>query len=1269
MHAYGKIRHVYNVVKTSSPHTLICGAFAGWVVDMVLHPLDTIKTRLQSSAGFKSSGGFSSIYAGIPSVAVGSAPSSALFFFTYERSKQSVSKHIHNDFIVHMISAAFGETVACCVRVPTEVFKQNLQTNPRISLRNIFNSIISKHGFGGFYRGFGSTLCRDIPFSVIQFPLWEYFKFRISNGKTENLYPWECAACGSIAGATAAGITTPLDVAKTRIMLSVKLGRDNYSVISTLMDIWENKGIRGLFAGCVPRVVWLSIGGFVFFGAYEFFKGFLSLTLPISMAGVESEELFRTTLSDAVVKLLRKEGIISQSPVTFDERIAEAKENELIRKNRKSNAYLSRTSKMLENIPYFVFSVRHLSKSVIFGTNKLFRFPKRIIKAAEEDEHSISRPAVAEKRKRRLLRAPYLERNVKVETNTQQHNTEQQLFKDPSGKFSWRNLNVECDILIEKIRSMRSRQKRKIADTILLEGKNLIMEALAAGIQLQHVLFCDLKMLEKMPLPDEVDKVRISTHRMNTWSLLDSPPGIMAVAKKPTYEEISKSNDSNILPLTVICDGMKDPGNVGSLIRSLAAIGCRRILAVTGCCYFWEVKVLRSASGAHFYIPVYEDISWNRMLDYLPHDFFLYLADSNVKNQKNEESLLTTCFQKDTEIVLVVGSERTGLNWQVVLPKKYWNNVIEVDEFYAIQLDDAKRVSSYVQAFSELWPIYSYKHLKRVRGTQPFTILLAPVGEQTDENKLSKAECFSDLAELKLLKIKVPKYPPLTRSQYEAAMLVWPVAFHPNKRIATLMDLSIFSNADVFNANRYMQMCIDSAKKVVGQVGVGCAIVEPKTGTVISVANNSLTSENPIQHAVMCAIDLVAEFQGGKPLSRRCSGVLHAEKDQLSPGSGSSFYLCTGFDCYVTREPCAMCSMALLHSRIRRVFYGYPVNHGALGSAAMIHILKSSNHRFDVFKVCDFVFSFVMSSKKIDSAQTKLDNYAKILDQLKSVKENDHFSITEPIIAEILEDVVKILAKDETLLELEAPLIIVGDLRGNFQTLLHIFVKFGWPPITRNIYGDLNHFNLRTVVLISLLKIFHCDTIFLIRGNFESSVSICLPGVSQEENDNDECNFSALFSVHLQEMFHHLPLAAVIMSRIFCVHSGISPMLVDFDQIRLLQRPLHVPKIGLIVDLLNAEPKSSIQGYAFSEKSNSNINNLIFGENVVHQFCNDFAIDMIIRGHENVEKGYAFFAEEKMLSIFSCLNYEDNNEAAVVEIYPTLEIQLNIFRQSESSSN
>jgi len=50
------------------------GSLAGFAVDIVLYPLDTIKTRLQSSAGFRHSGGFRGIYRGLGSVAVGSVP-------------------------------------------------------------------------------------------------------------------------------------------------------------------------------------------------------------------------------------------------------------------------------------------------------------------------------------------------------------------------------------------------------------------------------------------------------------------------------------------------------------------------------------------------------------------------------------------------------------------------------------------------------------------------------------------------------------------------------------------------------------------------------------------------------------------------------------------------------------------------------------------------------------------------------------------------------------------------------------------------------------------------------------------------------------------------------------------------------------------------------------------------------------------------------------------------------------------------------------------
>ncbi|KAJ4975628.1 hypothetical protein NE237_000734 [Protea cynaroides] len=63
-------------------------------------------------------------------------------------------------------------------------------------------------------------------------------------------------------------------------------------------------------------------------------------------------------------------------------------------------------------------------------------------------------------------------------------------------------------------------------------------------------------------------------------------------------------------------------------------------------------------------------------------------------------------------------------------------------------------------------------------------------------------------------------------------------------------------------------------------------------------------------------------------------------------------YLCTGFDIYLVWEPCTMCAMALVHQRIRRIFYAFPnPNAGALGSVYGLQGEKSLNHHYAVFKV------------------------------------------------------------------------------------------------------------------------------------------------------------------------------------------------------------------------------------------------------------------------------------------------------------------------------
>ncbi|CAJ0571529.1 unnamed protein product, partial [Mesorhabditis spiculigera] len=240
-----------------------CGAIAGIVVDFGLFPLDTLKTRLQSAQGFTAAGGFRHLYRGIGSLAIGSAPGSAIFFVTYRQAQ----KWGGNGVLTDIYSACLGELCACTIRVPTELVKQRMQASAgKASLPSTIRQIIQSDGLRGLYRGFGSTVAREIPFAFIQYPLWEALK-RCRTKEGHRLSPLEGAACGSVAGLFTAAITTPLDVVKTQIMLN----KDSTppTVRHTMQKIYAARGVAGLFAGVVPRTFWISLGGFVFFGAYE----------------------------------------------------------------------------------------------------------------------------------------------------------------------------------------------------------------------------------------------------------------------------------------------------------------------------------------------------------------------------------------------------------------------------------------------------------------------------------------------------------------------------------------------------------------------------------------------------------------------------------------------------------------------------------------------------------------------------------------------------------------------------------------------------------------------------------------------------------------------------------------------------------------------------------------------------------------------------------------------------------------------------------------
>lgn len=152
--------------------SLLSGALSGLSVDLLFYPVDTLKTRLQSSKGFLQSGGFSGIYRGIGSVAVGSAPGAACFFVVYESIKPVIGQYEvfgENGIIGqaggHMIAASTAEVAACLIRVPTEVIKSRQQTSSygiKTTTAQAFQAVWKESGVKGYYKGFAGTISREV---------------------------------------------------------------------------------------------------------------------------------------------------------------------------------------------------------------------------------------------------------------------------------------------------------------------------------------------------------------------------------------------------------------------------------------------------------------------------------------------------------------------------------------------------------------------------------------------------------------------------------------------------------------------------------------------------------------------------------------------------------------------------------------------------------------------------------------------------------------------------------------------------------------------------------------------------------------------------------------------------------------------------------------------------------------------------------------------------------------------------------------------------
>ncbi|XP_011022695.1 PREDICTED: uncharacterized protein LOC105124380 isoform X3 [Populus euphratica] len=232
------------------------GAFAGIFVSLSLHPIDTVKTIIQSCPAEQKSISF-----------IGRS-------IVSERGMTGLYRGIGG---CASIATSF-------VFTPSERIKQQMQIGSHYN--NCWSAlvgIIGKGGFHSLYAGWGAVLCRNIPQSVIKFYTYESLKQLVLSSQNSSAQPntLQTLVCGGLAGSTAALFTTPFDVVKTRLQTQIPGSMSPYvNVFHALQEIGKNEGLKGLYRGLTPRLVMYMSQGAVFFASYEFLKRLFSLEMP-----------------------------------------------------------------------------------------------------------------------------------------------------------------------------------------------------------------------------------------------------------------------------------------------------------------------------------------------------------------------------------------------------------------------------------------------------------------------------------------------------------------------------------------------------------------------------------------------------------------------------------------------------------------------------------------------------------------------------------------------------------------------------------------------------------------------------------------------------------------------------------------------------------------------------------------------------------------------------------------------------------------------------
>ncbi|KAF8385483.1 hypothetical protein PRIPAC_74625 [Pristionchus pacificus] len=262
----------------------------------------------------------------------------------------------------------------------------------------------------------------------------------------------------------------------------------------------------------------------------------------------------------------------------------------------------------------------------------------------------------------------------------------------------------------------------------------------------------------------------------------------------------------------------------------------------------------------------------------------------------------------------------------------------------------------------------------------------------------------------------------------------------------------------------------------------------------------------------------------------------------------------------------------------------------------------------------------------------------------------NYFNFKFSDILRVLVEIRGIFENEKMLIECQTPVVVVGDLHGQYTDLLRAFNLFNVGTgakvrpgyLTQRFvftgdYVDRGKQSLEVIMLLFLLKIKFKKSYLLLRGNHECKAINRVYGFKaelEERFDKDESN--KLFHM-FNEVFTYMPLACLVSGSILCMHGGIAPSATCLDDIRNIPKPLiDPPEDEIGCDLLWADPMIGLKGHRPNSVRGVSKH---FGEDVLEDFMKRLDLTLVVRGHQMMMNGFNFFHDKRLVTVFTASSY------------------------------